>query len=78
MTKSETNMNKLRKFNVFNKEIEEFNDNYITLSARILIFIKNLTTKNDINKECNNTCGYEQPYGFVPEADCPIHDIKQE
>jgi len=19
-------------------------------------------------------CGYVEPYGFVPEADCPVHD----
>lgn len=30
-----------------------------------------------VEVQCNNTCGYEQPYGFVPEADCPIHDINK-
>jgi hypothetical protein len=24
--------------------------------------------------DCGNACGYQEPYGFVPEADCPIHD----
>ena len=24
--------------------------------------------------ECDMACGYTEPYGFVPEADCPIHD----
>lgn len=28
--------------------------------------------------ECKNACGYTEPYGFVPEADCPIHDVKSE
>ncbi len=23
---------------------------------------------------CGNACGYVEPYGFVPEAECPIHD----
>lgn len=25
-------------------------------------------------QECGNACGYQEPYGFVPEADCPVHD----
>jgi hypothetical protein len=24
--------------------------------------------------KCSNTCGYEDPYGFVPEEGCEIHD----
>lgn len=24
--------------------------------------------------DCGNVCGYEEPYGWVPEAECPIHD----
>ena len=27
--------------------------------------------------DCNYACGVEKPYGFVPEADCPIHDPKK-
>lgn len=23
---------------------------------------------------CGNGCAYTEPYGFVPEAGCPIHD----
>ena len=23
---------------------------------------------------CGNACGYQWPYGFVPECGCPIHD----
>jgi len=23
---------------------------------------------------CGNHCGYAHPFGFVPEAGCPIHD----
>ncbi len=25
--------------------------------------------------DCGFVCGFTEPYGFVPEADCPIHDI---
>lgn len=25
---------------------------------------------------CTNTCGYQEPYGFVPEAGCKVHDIQ--
>lgn len=28
--------------------------------------------------ECKNNCGYQEPYGFVPEADCIIHDNPHE
>ena len=27
------------------------------------------------NSECENFCGFAWPFGFVPEEDCPIHDI---
>lgn len=23
---------------------------------------------------CGHFCGWVEPYGFVPEADCPVHD----
>ena len=23
---------------------------------------------------CKNGCGYVEPYGFVPECGCPVHD----
>ena len=23
---------------------------------------------------CDNACGYQWPYGFVPECGCPVHD----
>lgn len=23
---------------------------------------------------CSYACGYQEPYGFVPEDGCPIHD----
>lgn len=26
---------------------------------------------------CGNGCCFEEPYGFVPEAGCKIHDITQ-
>jgi hypothetical protein len=28
--------------------------------------------------ECDRACRYSEPYGWVPEADCPIHDVPQE
>ena len=24
--------------------------------------------------DCNHVCDWVYPYGFVPEADCPVHD----
>ena len=27
--------------------------------------------------ECGYNCGWTEPYGFVPEAGCPVHDIEQ-
>jgi hypothetical protein len=27
-----------------------------------------------INSDCGYVCGFEEPYGFVPEDGCPIHD----
>lgn len=27
-----------------------------------------------VTGDCGHGCGYMLPYGFVPEADCPIHD----
>ena len=24
---------------------------------------------------CDFACGYAEPYGFVPEAGCPVHDL---
>jgi hypothetical protein len=24
--------------------------------------------------KCLGGCGFQEPYGFVPEADCPVHD----
>ena len=26
------------------------------------------------HKKCDLACGFQKPYGFVPEADCPVHD----
>lgn len=25
-------------------------------------------------RDCGYACGWAYPYGFVPEADCPVHD----
>lgn len=27
-----------------------------------------------MKEKCNMSCGYDSTYGFVPEADCPVHD----
>lgn len=32
----------------------------------------NSETLESIN--CGRACGFQEPYGFVPEADCPVHD----
>ncbi len=26
---------------------------------------------------CGQECGYTEPYGFVPECSCPIHDSER-
>lgn len=28
--------------------------------------------------DCGNECGFVEPYGFVPEADCPVHDVARD
>ena len=30
------------------------------------------------DEECGRVCHYATPYGFVPEADCPVHDVPTE
>ena len=39
-----------------------------------------LQSYEDMVEEKQSSCGYEcantEKYGFVPEAGCPIHDIK--
>jgi len=27
------------------------------------------------SENCGYVCGYQHPYGFIPEAGCPVHDI---
>lgn len=27
---------------------------------------------------CGLGCGHEEPYGFVAEAGCPVHDVEEE
>lgn len=40
------------------------NDKYITLEQL-----------NDILKQaCPANCGFDETFGFVPEAGCPVHD----
>ena len=34
------------------------------------VYLRYLATGN-----CGCACGYAHPYGFVPEAECPIHDL---
>lgn len=33
-------------------------------------------SKNPIYIKCKNDCAYVEPYGFVPESGCEIHDVK--
>jgi len=59
------------------------------LMSEIYADIEIFTDKSDIVEECIDRlkklhkwettdcgyeCGYVEPYGFVPEADCPVHD----
>ena len=30
-----------------------------------------------LTSNCGCACGYVEPYGFVPEAECPIHDRRR-
>ncbi len=32
----------------------------------------------DVCKKCNGDCHFQAPYGFVPSADCPLHDSMSE
>lgn len=48
-----------------NKQVVgEKHDNYITLEQLEQILIA----------ACAHGCGRQEPYGFVPEAGCPVHD----
>lgn len=48
--------------------------------AKVLCFYKKEEQSEQIVKilllvDCGFECGHTEPYGFVPEAGCPIHDI---
>ena len=45
-------------------------------SYRITWFVWRLVVRmrHAITGDCGCICGYAEPYGFVPEAGCPIHD----
>jgi hypothetical protein len=32
------------------------------------------TRKKSMGLDCGCDCGFDDPYGFVPSAGCPIHD----
>jgi len=32
-------------------------------------------TRYRLTGDCGMACGHVEPYGFVPEVGCPIHDI---
>ena len=69
------------------KEVIQKTKLAIYLKADELAKEQNLTTGNKrefyitlrqlqhiLDQSCPCDCGYQEPYGFVPEADCPIHD----
>lgn len=40
-----------------------------------------IVTQHDLTdevSECGFACAFVEPYGWVPEADCPIHDVPEE
>lgn len=44
--------------------VEEKNNFYVTLEQ----------LENFIKAACPCECGHQDPYGFVPEVGCPVHD----
>ncbi len=30
--------------------------------------------RNKLMRDCGHVCGWTYPHGFVPEANCPVHD----
>lgn len=43
-------------------------------NTRVIGAIQALTTGEEQDATCGQACGYCEPYGFVPEAGCPVHD----
>ena len=41
-----------------------------------LKYIQNAENYGNDDLGCGNACHYHPRYGFVPEADCPVHDKK--
>ena len=63
-TKEKMHLEAIHIAHALRQTVGENNDYYITLEQL------NEVLKNG----CPNYCTYEQPYGFVPEAGCIVHD----
>lgn len=48
----------------FNQVVGEDNKYFVTIEQ----------LENILKDACPYSCGFQEPYGFVPEADCPVHD----
>lgn len=51
--------------------LAEFNGGFIDI-GRFVGKIEDLAAQSQV--DCGNDCHYQEPYGFVPMAGCPIHD----
>ncbi len=50
--------------------VNENHPNWIEAQVQV----QNDRLVNVANTPCAHWCGWVEPYGFVPEADCPMHD----
>lgn len=48
--------------------LDRMNDEY---------FKRRESSTGTAEQDCGHICGYQEPYGFVPEADCPVHDTAE-
>lgn len=55
------------------KELTPASMNFISIGHNSCAWIPKDGIK-DVKIECGRSCGYVEPYGFVPECGCPIHD----
>jgi len=55
-------------FNVFLWSIRMTADEYLDMVSTVGGLTKRAA-------DCGYACGYQEPYGFVPEAGCPVHDV---
>ena len=56
------------------RAVDRFNaDNIILVCIKHLDVCSSCVCKLE-RTPCDNECHYHPVYGFVPEADCPVHD----